>query len=158
MEYEEPTRSNLISSFQSSLATALGYVDDPTPREKRQVVYMREPDVAGDDFDGYPYLYLEDYSVSTENITVNEDYARVIGTAEIIIDAEDEDAESKMYHDELADEVFRVFLSDERTEMDQVKWAGVEIESDERSTTVRSTGKPILRRTISLTFRVIVDF
>lgn len=158
MSYEDISKEAVLSNFQSSLAEALSQVEDVTPREKRQYVYMREPDVNSDSFDGYPYLYLEDYSVNLEAATTNGHIFTVPGTAEIVIDARDEDADMKMLHDELSDNIVSTFMISERYNLADHGWADLDLQRNSRATTVQQDGNPIIRRTVVFSFEVLVDF
>lgn len=158
MTYESIDRNQITSAFQSSLDQALSSISDVTSVEKRQFIYMREPDTAADGFDGYPFAYLEDYSINMEAATMNGQVFRAPAVAEIVIDAEDEDADSKMKHDELSDKIITAFMIDERYDIEQAGWAGVTMENNTRSTTVEQTGKPIIRRTVEFSFDLLVSF
>lgn len=157
MDYATPDRDTLISSLQSSLAAALETINDPTNVEKRDFLYMREPDTAADSFEGFPIIYLEDYSMTTEQASVNNGLHRIEARAEIVIEGRDEDYESKIYQDELADQVFSTFMSDERQTLGENKIAGAEIIDDARSTGINTDGKPILRRTMVISFDLLLE-
>jgi len=150
MSYEKPDRKTITSSFQSSIAEALSTLSDPTTREKRQFVYMREPDVGADDFDGYPYVYLEDFSVSPEKATLNGSVFRIPAEFELVIDAEDEDADAKKHHDQIMDQLHNIITVSERTDFEEAGWVKPEIARNNRTTTVSQVGKPILQRTVTV--------
>jgi len=158
MTYEEPDRDNLISTIRSSVVQMLSYFEDPTNIEKRNFVYEREPDYGADDFDGFPVVYLENYAASTETVTINEDVAVVSVTVELVVDAEDEDVESKKHHDELSDEVYRVFKSSQIRNLNEVTFGRPEITGSPRTTVAQADAKPVVRRTFTIEFDAKVKF
>lgn len=158
MSYEDVTKQKIISSLQSNIAEALKNLNDPTTNENRQFIYMRQPRTAADSFEGYPYLYLDDYSVDSEQATVNGLIKNMEGEMEFVIDGIDDAQRSKVYHDKLADQLIETFLSEEVIALGSTKMSKIEIENDNRITTVTDTGKPVIRRTIAFSFRMQVDF
>lgn len=158
MTYESISKESTISSLQSSVDEVLSTIEDPTTQEKRQFVYMREPDVASDGFGGYPHVYVEDYFVEMEQATLNGNVFTVPAEVELVVEAADEDAETKKFQDQLSDRVINAFMFAERSNLAQSSWANITLESNNRNTTVRQDGKPILRRTITFSFTATVDF
>jgi hypothetical protein len=149
MSYETPDGATLTSSTRASVAEALSNVVDPTPQEKRQFVYERQPDTGSDNFDDFPYLYLEDYSVTTDHATVNSNVRNTDITITIIIEAKDDGIEAKPQFDSLIDEVNRVFLSDQRVNLGKVQLSKIELETSRRTTGISQGGMPVLRKRMS---------
>lgn len=162
-DYTEISKDKLHSALQENFTKLLEKVEDPTAEEKRKYIYQRQPDTAALDKGDFPYIVLENYSISDESATVNGNIVSFSGTVEIHVEAKDDAGiKQKQYHDRMCDGIIQLALGQELYDLGRAKIAiptanGNGITRNTRSTAVTEDGMPIVRREIEIDFRCQIE-
>jgi len=155
-DYTEPKGDTIHTAARENFQTVLETVNDPT-NESRQFVYQREPRRKSSTFDGYPMIYIENISVTTENKTVDGTTNEILVTGEAVLEVEDTGVKQKRYFDEVSDDIYFKFEQGKVKELADVQVTEPTLVENQRFTGLTVADEPVLRRELTVEYGFHVD-
>lgn len=157
-EFTEIFGDNQISAVQSNVTALLELIEDPKSRKnKSNFLYQADPRRKSSDFGSYPIIYIENYELSNDRVNLGGNIFNKTLEIEIHAIAEDDSAQQKKWHDELADNLHYKFEYGERQKLAEQGIGQPTIERNQRFTGIDVDDQPVLRREIEVSAPVQID-
>lgn len=148
--------SRLGSNIREGLQT---YVSDPIDDYDRKVIYDDMPEVKGTTFDGYPFLLLDDYSVTTSSQM--SDGRTMMGEGSVafhVLGLRDQGRQAKEDWDSLCDSAHYQMMQGFNDELSNVRIANVVRETNSRFPSRDEKDQNIVVREMKYSFDTQVSY
>lgn len=157
-EYTEIFGDNQISATQATITALLELVDDPRGRKnKSNFLYQSDPRRKGADFGSYPIIYIENYELTNDSQNTGGNLFNKTLSVEFHAVVNDDSAQQKQWHDELADDLMYKFDYSQRQNLAEQGIGQPEIVRNQRFTGIDRDDQPIIRREFEVEAPVQID-
>lgn len=128
---------------------------DPSDRFNQQLFYDRDPRAKSADFDGYPFILIDNYSLEPDSVTANGNVREWSFDIDFEVFSIDDGQEEFDLGDDIADQLFS-FVFGEKTRFlgSEALLAQPEINRNQRFTGVDRNQQPVSRREFEMSFRL----
>jgi len=149
---------NQTSAVQATITHILELIDDPKGRKNTSnFLYQSDPRRKSTDFGSYPIVYIEDYSLETNSVNVGGNLFQKTLRIEFHVIANDDSAQQKQWHDQLADRLIYKFEYDKRQVLAENGIGQPEVIANQRFTGVDAADQPVVRREFEVEAPVQID-
>lgn len=149
---------NQVTAVQATITHILELIDDPRGRKSvSNFIYQSDPRDKSADFGSYPMVYIEDYSLNTNNENVGGNLFNKQINLEFHVIASDDSAQQKQWHDQLADDLTYKFEYGERQTLAENGVGQPSIDRMTRITGVDRNEHPVIRREFEITAPTQID-
>lgn len=157
-EFTEIFGDKQYTTVRDNIRALLELVNDPRGRtDKSNFLYDADPRRKNIQFGGYPIIYIEDYSLETDNENIGGNLFNKTLILEFHAVIEDDSAQQKKWHNQLSDDLTYKFEYSKRNKLAKQGIGQPTINRAQRFTGIDVDDQPVIRREFEIEAPVQID-